>query len=78
MRSEVYADEGGTMSVWIIIVSAFGGGLAGSVLEPLISHGLELARAKNAIKARRARVPQGVPLITFPLEVSASAYQPIS
>ena len=39
----------------IVLVAAFGGGLAGAVLQPAVTHALEGIRSKREIRCRRER-----------------------
>jgi hypothetical protein len=39
--------------LWIIFLSAFGGGLLGAVLQPLVGHFLEIFRSDRSFRKRR-------------------------
>ena len=40
---------------WVIVLAAFGGGLVGAVVQPLLSYFLELLRSKATIRKTRQR-----------------------
>ena len=46
---------GDTTDTWLIVVAAFGGGLAGAILQPLMSYALDRVRSTETIRKNRER-----------------------
>lgn len=45
----------GTTDTWVIVVAAFGGGLVGAILQPLLSYAFDRVRAAETIRKNRER-----------------------